>query len=148
MSPLSCCVKHLRPGFTFIPLLFCTTCHMWASTLLWGAGGCWGWRDGLRGVTAKAPTVLRLWSGAHTQFIITWDETGGGEEKLIPAVFNAYSSGRFVWRTNLQRRLLDLGVVDKHFALCDAQNDAHTCRRRHTQEQEEAGQEREGEDFY
>lgn len=54
-----------------MPLLFCTTCHMWASTLLWGAGGCWGWRDGLRGATANAPTVLRLWSGAHTQFAIT-----------------------------------------------------------------------------
>lgn len=61
---------------TFIPLLFCTTCHMWVSTRLWGAGGCWGWSDGLRGAAAKAPTVFRLWSGAHTQFMITWDGDG------------------------------------------------------------------------
>lgn len=75
--------------YTLIPLLFCTTCHMWASTLLWGVGGCWGWRDGLRGVTGKATTVFRLWSGAHTQLVITlgkslrWvgEKKESGEEK-------------------------------------------------------------------
>lgn len=72
---------------TFIPLLFCTTCHMWASTRLWGAGGCWGWSDGLRGATAKAPSVFRLWSGAHTQFMITW---GGGRRMFITRVQFSY----------------------------------------------------------
>ena len=54
---------------TLMPLLFCTSCHMWASTLLWG-GCCWC-RDGLMGATANPPPVFRLWSGAHTQLVIT-----------------------------------------------------------------------------
>lgn len=60
---------------TFIPLLFCTTCHMWTSTLLCGAGACLRWSAGLRGPAAYAPAVFRLWSGAHTQFVMTWDDT-------------------------------------------------------------------------
>lgn len=71
---------------TFIPLLFWTTCHICASTLLWGAGGCWGCREGLRGVTAKAPIVFRLWSGAHTQFIITW----GRDQSMKPRGLNHF----------------------------------------------------------
>ena len=48
---------------TLMPLLFWTTCHMRVRTRLEGPGSCWG---------QNPPAVVRLWSGAHTQFVITW----------------------------------------------------------------------------
>ena len=46
-----------------MPLLFWTTCHMRVRTRLEGPGSCWG---------QNPPAVVRLRSGAHTQFVITW----------------------------------------------------------------------------
>lgn len=57
-------------SLTLMPLLFWTSCHMWARTR-----GAAGWcRNGLRGAAAKAPPGLRLWSGAHTQLMMTCRE--------------------------------------------------------------------------